>query len=528
MEQLGRVLPPIFKFAVLWNILPFYGFLHEWKILLEVISKQTSGIWKKNKEAFMYWGGEYRQEFRTSHDKIKKSDKEMFEYMSPYSFLYDKFLKDECLVSTRIFRLKELIEALLKKVNEYDVILLNNFSYDREQTITIWNKDNIWSYLPSIRWIKNQMESKSFLLSELKNWALYINKHLEFKPIMIRKFDSKIDVSYSTFSNILIWDSSKCIDFLISNQNKIYEVWPNHDCWCKPTKLLISNLFNPENDLDILILRIPFIENIKLISIAHDWSDYKDIKYLHSFVEKLPSSKVVFNLRLNITDTLLPSHNYDSSKMTMILNGELFSFEVNIQNKYVRGYEFKGIVTNSTDQFAIIHLSYFLASNWSFKSFNEKDIPDQEIIEKLKSVSSANSEAYIILRKWCLILNLEPSEIKDHLNDFQYCIHSNIYFSRNDSVQLILEWVNILPKEFEFKLHLHSIDNEDDLNLILEVISKFKKTSIIIKGFEIFILKHRDQIDTCIYDKTYSVFNQERKKRIKMTYDQVKQFILKL
>ena len=65
MEKLNRrVLPPIFKFSDLWNILPFYGYLHKWKLLLEWLSKQTQLIWENCEHEFMSKGNEFKSELR--------------------------------------------------------------------------------------------------------------------------------------------------------------------------------------------------------------------------------------------------------------------------------------------------------------------------------------------------------------------------------------------------------------------------------------------------------------------------------
>ena len=57
MEQLRpKRLTEIFKFSHISNILPYYGYLHEWKVLMERLCTQSSNIWKNNLEAFVKWG----------------------------------------------------------------------------------------------------------------------------------------------------------------------------------------------------------------------------------------------------------------------------------------------------------------------------------------------------------------------------------------------------------------------------------------------------------------------------------------
>ena len=57
-------LPSIFKLSVLINILPYYGYFHEWKSLLVQINTTTNDIWKDNKNTFKHQGKEYKKEIQ--------------------------------------------------------------------------------------------------------------------------------------------------------------------------------------------------------------------------------------------------------------------------------------------------------------------------------------------------------------------------------------------------------------------------------------------------------------------------------
>ena len=61
-------LPPIFKISELCNILPYYGHLHKWRILLEGISKNTKEIWNQNEEILIYLGREYIKEINVTEE----------------------------------------------------------------------------------------------------------------------------------------------------------------------------------------------------------------------------------------------------------------------------------------------------------------------------------------------------------------------------------------------------------------------------------------------------------------------------
>ena len=53
-------LPAILKFSHLSRILVFYGYLHEWKVLLERLCKLTKKLWENNLKAFIKVGENHK------------------------------------------------------------------------------------------------------------------------------------------------------------------------------------------------------------------------------------------------------------------------------------------------------------------------------------------------------------------------------------------------------------------------------------------------------------------------------------
>ena len=75
METLvPKKLPVVFKFSHLSRILIFYGFLHEWKVLMERLNRESSSIWKHNLEAFIKWGENNKAKMlvKTNSQRLKK------------------------------------------------------------------------------------------------------------------------------------------------------------------------------------------------------------------------------------------------------------------------------------------------------------------------------------------------------------------------------------------------------------------------------------------------------------------------
>ena len=87
MEQFEpRPLPAIFKFSHISWVLAYYGWLHEWKVLMESLSKDTSKLWKDNLNAFFKWGENLKDHIRIEH-KPEKSEKLIPYLESNYKFI---------------------------------------------------------------------------------------------------------------------------------------------------------------------------------------------------------------------------------------------------------------------------------------------------------------------------------------------------------------------------------------------------------------------------------------------------------
>ena len=124
MEKQVTTLPSIFKFSVLWNILPYYGCLHEWKDTLGSLWKRTSEIWDENKWEFMHWGRNLKKSIDNDyHSKITRKELKSIELFILNSRLHEMDIK------TKEINLKNNCEAprywmmLLQKLKESFTII---------------------------------------------------------------------------------------------------------------------------------------------------------------------------------------------------------------------------------------------------------------------------------------------------------------------------------------------------------------------------------------------------------------------
>ena len=119
MERIrAKKLPPIFKMSVLCNILPYYGHLHIWRKLLEMINSKTKDIWDQNREQLMYIGRDFKRDIELDNLKI------CINKLRPNRSWLDLFT----LSLSNDFRLQNVffITTLTDNLNEDEVIIIDS------------------------------------------------------------------------------------------------------------------------------------------------------------------------------------------------------------------------------------------------------------------------------------------------------------------------------------------------------------------------------------------------------------------
>ena len=116
-------LPAIFKLSVLSNLLPYFGFLHEWKIILESMNKKTKKIWEKNIEAFLYLGRDHKFKVikylfksRSKFDMNIPKNSELFTFEVIFSCFLDSEPPEVANYTLTMFN--RLINLLVNQLNE--------------------------------------------------------------------------------------------------------------------------------------------------------------------------------------------------------------------------------------------------------------------------------------------------------------------------------------------------------------------------------------------------------------------------
>ena len=196
------MLPPIFKFSDLWNILPFYGYLHKWKLLLEWLSKETQLIWENCEHEFMSKGKEFKSELWVNGENINMN-KRWLDWFKLSSDLFGDWL------TFRYSEWKSTILNLFKMINEDEAIILELHDLkDKIHKIHIWKSSKLSTFLPAILCPSIKPNTKWFKQSEILKLITYIKKQLnEFTGIFITKRD-EIEVN-STINSVYSYEFIK-------------------------------------------------------------------------------------------------------------------------------------------------------------------------------------------------------------------------------------------------------------------------------------------------------------------------------
>ena len=240
MEKYPSVSPLVLKFSLLWELLPFYGYIPLWRYLLCRLNTQTKQVWVKNQQAFkerakdmtmktIKYKGAFDEHFRNylSNPEILLNNKISIQLSSTQEWinLFAEFLKDllqtdkrpefgqinflECSICTSYFA--EPLYNMLKQLGDnQESLIVKNWKL---QTTRYVNREPYTNLLHS-EIINTEYINNSELLSlPDADFAYY----LEFK---ISKFNvSHIDYWIKYEDPSFFFNNLKIDDITLSNQS---------------------------------------------------------------------------------------------------------------------------------------------------------------------------------------------------------------------------------------------------------------------------------------------------------------------
>ena len=232
-----KKLPLVFKINLLWGILSYYGYLHEWRWVLEKMSKETKNIWEEKKYQLMTIGRKYRREIELDRKMKVNSKFSVKEIERSWLDLLSLTL------SVNFDQLRFDFSCLIDKLDEDEVVIIDSHSsLFKDYQILFWRKDKIADILPAIQCPSFKSENQNFNRSEMKIMTKYIAKELGSKSVVIERFKEGISlysVNWDTLKitpKMLEWSQQSNIFSKLQERNKI---WIFHDWVCKPKKIRV-------------------------------------------------------------------------------------------------------------------------------------------------------------------------------------------------------------------------------------------------------------------------------------------------
>ena len=238
MESIStKKLPPIFKLSLLSKILPYFGYLHDWKRILESINKKTNDIWDQNKEELKYWGRDLKRSLFIEDSSIKFSENillkaELFKFRTSRFFKFHRDSK-KTLSDIKELRINSLILKLCNQLNEDNVIVFQKWRYTNNE-VFLQTRTEIAEMIPSSKCTSSILEIKEFDESQVQDLWKYITDSIWLKRVIVKKIDNNTFEVYSiTSHHFLDWDEYDILYEEVRERLVTYYSCPVSNCICK-------------------------------------------------------------------------------------------------------------------------------------------------------------------------------------------------------------------------------------------------------------------------------------------------------
>ena len=332
MESIStKKLPPIFKLSLLSKILPYFGYLHDWKWILGSINKKTNGIWEENKEELKYWGRDLKLSLHLDGRFIKLSENiplkaELFKFQT-YRFYRFNWGTEKTQDKIKKLRIDSLIFQLCSQLNEENAIVFQKLYYDVDE-IFIQTRREIAEMIPSQNCTSSILEIKEFEDSQAQDLWKYITDSIELKRIIVKKNENNtIEVDSITSHHSLDW---KKYNIFIKKDKKelaTYYSCPVSDCICKPKTLFLNScsLYNLSEELIDEIWELSLLDNAHRLKVDGDVEKFSEINYLSRIKQKFPKLEILFDFdswRYGIKWDRNSQILINSRLITWVANGE--------------------------------------------------------------------------------------------------------------------------------------------------------------------------------------------------------------
>ena len=172
----------VFKFSNISCILKYYGYLDQWKRLLESISSQTRDSWIENKLAFINFGSNYKRSC-VVNDKIRNNFKEFWINNDLFEGTY---IEIENLLNF-------LIDICFKIPDNHQIICGRSWDANFYQ-IHIESIEYEITNLPALKCQEHKPKIKKFRDCEKRKLTQHLNETLYYSSIIVTNDSDNIQV----------------------------------------------------------------------------------------------------------------------------------------------------------------------------------------------------------------------------------------------------------------------------------------------------------------------------------------------
>ena len=436
----SKLLPSIFKFSMLYRILPYYGFLHKWKILQKLNTK-TKAIWDENIDAFIWSGKSFRMILRFS----RASE------IQHFSISQLNYFETWMIASPFDNKTEELIVWLVNKLGYRDVLVIEQGKFVLCNRVIFWQEqelENIFASLQCHHTKTTQIEAnRSNHISD----AELIRRYLDSKDLIIRKPNRHISIHYVKSRHLKLERDNHSF---VTNTFNSYNKCDVDECTCKPKSVSISSRYLTKHG-HTLLQGFTWLKNLSELSL-HLCVNWSTLIKLSSILNKLVKPKIKIKVMLKEISNDL-KFRCTKNKVILVFSGTVCTFESihppSIQGKVVH------IPAAENTNYTVVNL-------WGWQDFilnYSRDFRNNNIegdwLDILKDSTNLTDDKYLIVEKDTLEWEVNIENIANNIEQFRCCrsvnINNMLWCSSAAKIlkSIRMGWLlELLPKHLKYKL----------------------------------------------------------------------------
>ena len=452
----------ILKLSVLCNILPYFGYLHQWKEVLELMSVKTKQLWIDNKEIFMFLGRKWKKHIKVFYwdDKVYiPRNAELYAFKTNwFHYIYSNSLYYS---DVHLWRLDKLIVPILNQLNTNRSIVIDE---DKEgfQKISFITINEALEATTSINCTSCSSNIQKFSPIFYVDLWRHISKMIGIKRVILKKLKEDFIEVNSVIPNP---------EWVVQNYNILnqdnkenfneYFLWPVNNWICKPVSLCLNSDFSSRRcfegfeDINVAkkeqIISISELKNIKWLNVVRMLNNFSNLESISTILEKFPNLKIKFdfNHKSKYSTHLL----INTKQIICIFEGKVWNFRSYNGGLINCFWRFADIVWE--EEWFIFKIDSFKWDDITLNLNYWEDSKKLPIIDKLKINTKFNNNLYIIPDESSLNLRVLLTKTKELAFIFKHwkSIIIEVDLLESDLKQIVYD-ISRLPNDHHYKLIL--------------------------------------------------------------------------